>query len=86
MNFLTINIYENIFIFEGVWLLSTGLNSGVSKVIGQSVWRHKLLTEKSLNCTVIGLTSWSCLSEETRDALRRQVNIYNKISYIIILL
>ena len=61
--------------------MSTGLNSGVSKVIGESVWRHKLLTEKPTSYTIIGLTSWGCLSDETHEVLRRQVNIYNKINY-----
>jgi len=58
-----------------VWLLSTGLNSGVSKVIGQSIERHTLLSEKSANYTVIGLSSWGCLSELTRQMLRNQVII-----------
>ena len=58
-----------------MWLLTTGLNSGVSKVIGQSVERRILLSEKNANYTVIGLTSWGCLSNRTRQALRQQVYI-----------
>ncbi len=58
-----------------MWLLSTGLNSGVSQVIGQSVERHTLLTEEKANYTLIGLTSWGCLSERTREVFRRQVYI-----------
>ena len=60
---------------EGVWLLTTGLNSGVSKLIGQSVERYALLNEKSSNYTVIGLSSWGCLSDRTRYVLKRQVGI-----------
>lgn len=47
-------------------------------MIGQSVWRYKLLTGKSINDTIIGLSSWGCLSEKTHEVLRRQVKIYNK--------
>jgi len=53
--------------------LSTGLNSGVSKVIGQSVERHALLNGKKANYTLIGLTSWGCLSDRTRQVFRKQV-------------
>ena len=56
-----------------MWLLTTGLNSGVSKVIGQSVERRTLLGEKSAHHTIIGLTSWGCLSDRTRQVLKRQV-------------
>ncbi len=80
MNYLSINRYKillyNIVIFKGVWFLTAGLNSGVSKVIGQSIWRYSLLSEKPTNHTIIGLTSWGCLSDKTHDVLRRQVGIF----------
>ncbi|CAF1223885.1 unnamed protein product [Adineta ricciae] len=60
---------------EGVWLLTTGLNSGVSKVIGQSVERYALLNEKASNYTVIGLSSWGCLSDRTRYVLKKQTQL-----------
>ncbi|CAF0986831.1 unnamed protein product [Adineta steineri] len=60
---------------EGVWLLSTGLNSGVSKKIGQAVWRYALLNNKQPNHTLIGLATWGCLSERTRQVFRQQAKI-----------
>ncbi|UJR07956.1 hypothetical protein I4U23_012235 [Adineta vaga] len=57
---------------EGVWILTAGLNSGISKVIGQSVERYALLNEKPSTHTVIGLSSWGCLSDRTRHVLRKQ--------------
>lgn len=57
----------------GVWLLTTGLNKGVSKLIGQSVHRYRLLNEKSSKPTLIGLTSWGTVTEHTRNVLKYQV-------------
>ncbi len=62
--------------------MSTGLNSGVSKVIGRSVKRDSLLSEKKVNYTIIGLSSWGCLSDRTRTIFRQQVNICREISIL----
>ncbi len=62
--------------------MSTGLNSGVSKVIGRSVERDSLLSEKKVNYTIIGLSSWGCLSDRTREVLKQQVNICREISIL----
>src|ERR1700722_11572871 len=61
--------------YIGVWVLTTGLNSGVSKLIGQSIDRYTLLNEKSLKPTVIGLTRWGTLTERTREVLKWQVEL-----------
>ncbi|CAF4975808.1 unnamed protein product [Rotaria sp. Silwood1] len=57
-----------------VWLLTTGLNEGVSKLIGQSVRRYRLLNKKSSNPTIIGLTSWGTVTEHTRKVLTWQTS------------
>ena len=67
---------------KGVWFLTTGLNIGASKVIGQSVSRYALLSDKPPKHTLIGLTSWACVSERTRQLLKRQVYIYIYINKI----
>ncbi|CAF3985665.1 unnamed protein product [Rotaria sp. Silwood1] len=59
---------------KGVWLLTTGLNEGVSKLIGQSVRRYRLLNKKSSNPTIIGLTSWGTVTEHTRKVLTWQTS------------
>ncbi|CAF4625613.1 unnamed protein product, partial [Rotaria sp. Silwood1] len=33
---------------KGVWILTTGLNSGVSQLIGRSIYRHKARTGAAL--------------------------------------
>ena len=58
--------------YIGVWILTTGLNSGVSKLIGQAAYRKKLLDEKSPKPTVIGLTSWNTVTENTREVLKQR--------------
>ncbi|CAF4073582.1 unnamed protein product [Rotaria sordida] len=59
---------------KGVWLLTTGLNEGVSKLIGQSVRRYRLLNKKSSNPTIIGLTSWGTVTKHTRKVLTWQTS------------
>ena len=61
--------------YLGVWLLTTGLNKGVSKLIGQCVHRYRLLSKVSSKPTMIGLTSWGTVTEHTRDVLKWQVEV-----------
>ena len=56
-----------------VWVLTTGLNAGVSKLIGQGIDRHILLHENVSKPTVIGITSWGTITEYTRSSLKAEV-------------
>lgn len=56
-----------------VWVLTTGLNAGVSKLIGQGVHRHKLLNESASNPILLGITSWGAITDYTRSLLKSQV-------------
>ncbi|CAF1493524.1 unnamed protein product [Adineta ricciae] len=56
---------------EHVWLLTTGLNSGVSKLIGQYVHRYRLLNKSSIVPTLIGMTGWGTVSKNTREVLAK---------------
>jgi hypothetical protein len=49
------------------------MNSGVSKLIGQAVCRHKLLHDNSFNPTLIGMTSWDILADSTRQYIQDEV-------------
>jgi hypothetical protein len=60
-------------VYKDVWLLTTGLNSGVSKLIGKGVRRYKLLNANPLKTTVIGMSHWGILSEYTRQMLKSKV-------------
>ena len=46
--FEILNLHHRFSIYLDVWLLTTGLNSGVSKLIGSWVHRHKLLSGRRL--------------------------------------
>ncbi|CAF1058024.1 unnamed protein product [Rotaria sordida] len=59
---------------KSVWLLTTGLNQGVSKLIGQSVHRFTLLNKNLSKPTIIGLTSWGTLTEHTQKVLKYQTS------------
>ncbi len=56
-----------------VWILTTGLNSGVSKVIGQGVHRSTLLDEKKWKPVVIGMNRWGTIDLQTREQLKKPV-------------
>ena len=56
-----------------MWVLTTGLNAGVSKLIGQGIDRHTLLNENSSKPTVMGMTSWGTITEDTRSSLKAEV-------------
>jgi hypothetical protein len=56
-----------------VWILTTGLNSGVSKLIGQGVHRNTLLNENTWKPIVIGMNRWGTIAEYTREELKQQV-------------
>ncbi len=56
-----------------MWLVTTGLNSGVSKLIGKGVRRNELLNGNSSKTTVIGMSHWGTLLEDTHQMLKTQV-------------
>ncbi|CAF0830978.1 unnamed protein product [Rotaria sordida] len=64
---------------KSVWLLTTGLNQGASKLIGQSVHRFTLLNKNLSEPTIIGMTSWGTLTEHTQKVLKYQTSehVYN---------
>ncbi|UJR16241.1 hypothetical protein I4U23_003149 [Adineta vaga] len=53
-----------------VWFLTTGLNKGVSNVIGQSLYRHQLLYPQTSKSVVIGMTHWGTVTQHTRNVLK----------------
>ncbi|CAF1040174.1 unnamed protein product, partial [Rotaria sordida] len=62
----------------GVWMLTAGLNSGVSKLIGRSIYRHRALNGDTTKATLIGLTGYGTLARSMRDCLEDQTgDIWN---------
>ncbi|CAF1339648.1 unnamed protein product [Rotaria sordida] len=59
---------------KDVWILTTGLNSGVSGLIAQGVHRNTLLNKNTWKPIVIGMSHWGTISEFTRDVLKQQAS------------
>lgn len=63
------------FFSSDVWILTTGQKVGVSNVIGQSLYRHRLLKRCVIRPTVIGLTGWNlitgCRSSPSEDQVKQ---------------
>jgi len=63
-----------IFVFKDGWILSTGLNSGVAKIVGEAISQAETLKSgRDWKITSIGLTKWGTLTEETRNLLSEKV-------------
>ncbi|CAM4822172.1 unnamed protein product [Rotaria magnacalcarata] len=62
------------------WILTAGLNSGVSKLVGEGISQYRLLKQYPKEVVCIGLTLWGSVSENTRIDLKRanQTNSSNK--------
>jgi len=51
------------------WILTAGINTGVSKLVGESISRARALN-KDLQVTCIGLTMWGSIGEQARLKLK----------------
>ncbi|CAF0870280.1 unnamed protein product, partial [Didymodactylos carnosus] len=51
------------------WILTAGLNNGVSKLVGEGISRYRLLAKHPKRVTAIGLTMWGSLTDDTRELL-----------------
>lgn len=60
-------------------MITAGLNSGVSKLVGRAVHRTKLLNDKLPDPTIIGMTSWGTLPDKLRDTIQKKVERYYEI-------
>ncbi|CAF2149365.1 unnamed protein product [Rotaria magnacalcarata] len=68
---------------KNVWILTTGLNSGVSMLIGQGVHRRKALHDNTWDPVVIGMSSWGSIAECTRVILKEQSPGFTKSSELL---
>ena len=57
------------------WILTTGINTGVSKLIGEGIGHNRLLREYSNSVKCIGLSTWGSISEKTRLELKHQSKV-----------
>ena len=67
------DVENDLCFISDVWVLTTGLNAGVAKFIGQGIKHHRLLNETVSEPTVIGMTSWGTIPAQTRSSLEAEV-------------
>ncbi|CAF1576260.1 unnamed protein product [Didymodactylos carnosus] len=53
------------------WILTTGLNSGVAKLVGDGIAQSRLLSKQQKEVIAIGLTQWGSLTEKTRSLFKQ---------------
>ncbi|CAF0843039.1 unnamed protein product [Adineta steineri] len=51
------------------WILTTGLNSGIAKMVGEAISQDRILNGCSKDVVSIGFTKWGSLTKKTRDRL-----------------
>jgi hypothetical protein len=61
------------FFSEDGWILTTGLNSGVAKLVGEAILQDRMLNGLSKTVISIGLTKWGTLTERNRELLSEKV-------------
>ncbi|CAF4188401.1 unnamed protein product, partial [Adineta steineri] len=55
---------------SNAWILTTGINNGVTKLIGEGISHYRLLKANSNKIICIGLTKWGTINESTRFELK----------------
>jgi hypothetical protein len=53
------------------WIVTAGINNGVSKLVGEGISQYRLLTQYPKEVICIGLTMWGSVGERTRSELRQ---------------
>ncbi|CAF1153400.1 unnamed protein product [Adineta steineri] len=62
---------------SSAWILTTGINNGVSKLIGEGISHYRLLKAYPNKIICIGLTKWGTINESTRFELKHTTNGYS---------
>jgi hypothetical protein len=52
------------------WILTAGINNGVSKLVGEGVSHYRLLREDPNKVKCIGMTMWGTINDITRLELK----------------
>ncbi|CAF1102784.1 unnamed protein product [Adineta steineri] len=58
------------------WILTAGINNGVSKLVGEGISHYRLLREYPNKVKCIGMTMWGTVNESTRFELKHRTNKY----------
>ena len=62
-------------IYSDAWILTDGIDTGVSKLVGEGILHHRLLHEYSNEIKCIGLTMWGAVSEKMRLGLKKATRV-----------
>jgi len=60
------------------WILTAGINNGVSKLVGEGISHYRLLREYPNKVKCIGMTMWGTVNESTRLKLKQATNVCYK--------
>ncbi|CAF4191196.1 unnamed protein product [Adineta steineri] len=60
---------------SNAWILTTGVNNGVSKLIGEGISHYRLLKPNPNKIVCIGLTKWGTINESTRFELKHTTKV-----------
>ncbi|CAF1242408.1 unnamed protein product [Adineta steineri] len=58
------------------WILTAGINNGVSKLVGEGISHYRLLREYPNKVKCIGMTMWGTVNESTRFELKHSTDTY----------
>ncbi|CAF0984122.1 unnamed protein product [Adineta steineri] len=61
---------------SNAWILTTGINNGASKLIGEGISHYRLLKSNPNKTVCIGLTKWGTINESTRFELKHTTKDY----------
>jgi len=57
------------------WILTAGINNGVSKLVGEGISHYRLLREYPNKVKCIGMTMWGTINENTRLELKNASHV-----------
>ncbi|CAF1016322.1 unnamed protein product [Adineta steineri] len=60
------------------WILTAGINNGVSKLVGEGISHYRLLREYPNKVKCIGMTMWGTVNESTRFELKHTTDTYRR--------
>ena len=63
----------------GTWIITSGLNNGAARLIGEGISRFRALTDTKKSATLIGMSWWGNVTRKTRKIIidiQRKVNNY----------
>jgi hypothetical protein len=61
--------------FSDAWILTDGIDTGMSKFIGEGISYHHLLHECSNKIKCIGLNMWGAICEDERHNLKKATKV-----------